>query len=108
MNTSSHHAAIYCAPPLTSENDAVLGEIHQMRKELRHVLRTPRRWEGLSEDLVLGRYALVAMASSSRLSSMVSRRLSSAIARRVAATCGSGGCGLAIGRPSSPRPNFRK
>ena len=24
----------------------VLGEIHRMRKDLRHVLRTPRRWEG--------------------------------------------------------------
>ena len=24
----------------------VLGEIHQMRKDLRYVLRTPRRWEG--------------------------------------------------------------
>ena len=46
MNTSSHHAAIYCPPPLTREDDAVLSEIHQMRKELRHVLRTPRRWEG--------------------------------------------------------------
>jgi Fic family protein len=46
MNTSSHQAAIYTAPPLRSEDDAVLGEIHQMRKELRHVLRTPRRWEG--------------------------------------------------------------
>src|SRR5260370_29785903 len=46
MNTSSRHAAIYRAPPLTSDDDTVLAEIHQMRKELRHVLRTPRRWEG--------------------------------------------------------------
>src|ERR1700759_5308598 len=46
MNTSSHQAAIYTAPLLRSEDDAVLGEIHQMRKELRHALRTPRRWEG--------------------------------------------------------------
>jgi Fic family protein len=46
MNASSHHAVIYTAPPLTSEDDVVLGEIHQMRKQLRHVLRTPRRWEG--------------------------------------------------------------
>src|SRR3984957_8311121 len=46
MNTPSHHAVIYRAPPLTSEDDAVLGEIHRMRKDLRHVLRTPRRWEG--------------------------------------------------------------
>jgi Fic family protein len=46
MNTTSHQAVIYTAPPLGSEDDAVLGEIHQMRKELRHVLRTPRRWQG--------------------------------------------------------------
>ena len=46
MNTSSHHTAIYRAPPLTGDDDAILSEIHQMRKELRHVLRTPRRWEG--------------------------------------------------------------
>ncbi len=46
MNTSSPHLKIYQAPPLTSEDEAVLNEIHQMRKELRHVLRTPRRWEG--------------------------------------------------------------
>jgi Fic family protein len=46
MNTSSHHAAIYTAPPLTREDDAVLSEIHQMRRNLRHVLRTPTRWQG--------------------------------------------------------------
>jgi Fic family protein len=46
MNVSSHHAVIYSAPPLTREDDAVLGEIHQMRKDLRHVLRTPMRWQG--------------------------------------------------------------
>jgi Fic family protein len=46
MNTSSTHPVIYAAPPLTSEDKAVLSEIHQMRKELRHVLRTPKRWEG--------------------------------------------------------------
>src|SRR5580698_10377121 len=46
MNATSHHLAIYTAPPLTSEDDVVLGEIHQMRKDLRKVLRTPRRWEG--------------------------------------------------------------
>lgn len=46
MNTSTHQEAIYRAPPLTSEDDAVLGEIHQMRKSLRQVLRTPRRWQG--------------------------------------------------------------
>jgi Fic family protein len=46
MNTSSHHAVIYTAPPLTREDDAVLNDIHQMRKNLRHVLRTPTRWQG--------------------------------------------------------------
>jgi Fic family protein len=46
MNASSHHPALYTAPPLTSEDDAVLGEIHQMRKDLRYALRVPRRWEG--------------------------------------------------------------
>src|ERR1700679_4013249 len=46
MNVTSHHPVLYTAPPLTSEDDAVLGEIHQMRKELRYVLRMPRRWEG--------------------------------------------------------------
>jgi Fic family protein len=46
MNTSLRHEAIYSAPPLRSEDDAVLGELHRMRKELRQVLRTPRRWQG--------------------------------------------------------------
>jgi Fic family protein len=46
MNTSSPHAAIYRGPPLTRDDDDILSGIHQMRKELRHVLRTPRRWEG--------------------------------------------------------------
>src|ERR1700728_2569727 len=46
INMASHQEVIYSAPPLRSEDDAVLGEIHRMRKELRHVLRTPRRWQG--------------------------------------------------------------
>ena len=46
MNTTSHHPVLYTAPPLTSEDEVVLGEIHRMRKDLRNVLRTPRRWEG--------------------------------------------------------------
>jgi Fic family protein len=46
MNTTSHHAIIFTAPTLTREDDAVLSEIHQMRKNLRHVLRTPTRWQG--------------------------------------------------------------
>lgn len=40
------HPVLYTAPSLTSEDEGVLGEIHRMRKDLRHVLRTPRRWEG--------------------------------------------------------------
>lgn len=43
---SSSGETIYQAPALTSEDLAVLTEIHQMRKALRHVLRTPRRWQG--------------------------------------------------------------
>jgi Fic family protein len=46
MNTSTTQVAIYSAPPLTSEDDAVLGEIHEMRRSLRHILRVPRRWQG--------------------------------------------------------------
>jgi Fic family protein len=46
MNTTSSHPPLYNAPPLTSEDESVLSEIHKMRKDLRNVLRTPRRWEG--------------------------------------------------------------
>src|ERR1700761_6941659 len=46
MKTSSHHLDLYAAPPLRSADELVLDEIHRMRKELRHILRTPRRWEG--------------------------------------------------------------
>jgi Fic family protein len=55
MNASSHHVVLYTAPTLTSEDDAVLGEIHQMRRELRHVLRTPRRWDGSLRRSALAR-----------------------------------------------------
>ena len=55
MNVTSHQAAIYSAPPLTTEDESVLGEIHRMRKELRHVLRTPRRWEGVLRRSALAR-----------------------------------------------------
>jgi Fic family protein len=55
MNTASHHAVIYSAPALTTEDEAVLSEIHRMRKELRHVLRTPRRWEGVLRRSALAR-----------------------------------------------------
>jgi Fic family protein len=46
MNLSSHRFALYSPPALRSEDNDVLGEIHHMRKELRHVLRTPSRWQG--------------------------------------------------------------
>jgi Fic family protein len=55
MNSSSHQAVLYTAPTLTSEDETVLGEIHQMRRELRHVLRTPRRWEGSLRRSALAR-----------------------------------------------------
>jgi Fic family protein len=45
MNATIYHPPLYTAPPLRSEDEVALGEIHQMRKDLRHVLRTPRRWE---------------------------------------------------------------
>src|SRR5579872_2067426 len=46
MKSTTEHPLLYTTPPLTSEDQAVLGEIHQMRKDMRHMLRTPRRWEG--------------------------------------------------------------
>lgn len=46
MNATSHQPTLYTAPPLTSEDEVVLGEIHRMRRDLRNMLRTPRRWEG--------------------------------------------------------------
>ncbi|MFI7617692.1 Fic family protein [Nonomuraea terrae] len=46
MKTSSRHPAIYVTPALTTEDRSVLSEIHQMRKQLRHVLKTPKRWQG--------------------------------------------------------------
>jgi Fic family protein len=55
MNTTSHHGFLYTAPPLTSEDESVLREIHLMRKDLRFVLRTPRRWEGVLRRSALAR-----------------------------------------------------
>src|ERR1700722_5800911 len=55
MNATSRQVALYAAPALTAEDEAVLREIHQMRKELRHVLRTPRRWEGVLRRSALAR-----------------------------------------------------
>jgi Fic family protein len=55
MNASTHQEVLYAPPPLTSEDEAALGEIHQMRKQLRHLLRTPRRWEGVLRRSALAR-----------------------------------------------------
>ncbi|HWG25951.1 Fic family protein [Actinospica sp.] len=46
MKESTRQPSIYVAPTLSSEDLAVLAEIHQMRKTLQHLLRTPRRWQG--------------------------------------------------------------
>ena len=46
MNQSTPRETVYGTPVLTGEDQTVLGEIQRMRKEMRHVLRTPRRWEG--------------------------------------------------------------
>lgn len=37
---------IYEMPALTASDEAVIAEIHSMRTELAHTLRTPRRWQG--------------------------------------------------------------
>jgi Fic family protein len=55
VNATSHDPVLSTAPPLTSEDEAVLAEIHLMRKDLRHVLRTPRRWEGVLRRSALAR-----------------------------------------------------
>ncbi len=55
MIATSRHPVLYTVPPLTSEDEVVLGEIHRMRKDLRHVLRTPRRWEGVRRRSALAR-----------------------------------------------------
>src|ERR1700722_12827882 len=46
MNAAYSQPLIYSAPALTREDDGVLGEIHQMRKDLRFILRIPTRWQG--------------------------------------------------------------
>jgi len=55
MNASTPHPRLYTIPPLRSEDEAVLAEIYGMRKALRHVLRTPRRWEGVLRRNALAR-----------------------------------------------------
>lgn len=46
---------IYASPPLTSEDRAVLAEIHEMRRSLASVLRAPRRWQGGLRRTMLAR-----------------------------------------------------
>lgn len=46
MNASSSHPLVYAPPVLTTEDQAVLAEIHQIRRALRHQLRRPKRWQG--------------------------------------------------------------
>jgi Fic family protein len=55
MNATTSHPSLYTAPPMRNEDELVLGEIHQLRKDLRHVLRTPRRWEGSLRRSALAR-----------------------------------------------------
>ena len=37
---------IYGSPPLTAEDQEILTQIHEMRRELASALRAPRRWQG--------------------------------------------------------------
>ena len=47
--------AIYTSPPLTSDDAAVLDEIHAMRQTLAAMLRVPKRWEGGLRRTMLAR-----------------------------------------------------
>ncbi|MDG4792838.1 Fic family protein [Micromonospora sp. WMMD1082] len=49
---------IYATPELTSKDRSVLGEIHEMRRTLADVLRTPRRWTGGLRKTMLARAIL--------------------------------------------------
>lgn len=46
---------IYANPPLTREDQMVLTEIHEMRRQLANVLRAPRRWQGGLRRTMLAR-----------------------------------------------------
>jgi len=46
---------IYASPPLTSEDQEVLAQIHEMRQQLASVLRAPRRWQGGLRRTMLAR-----------------------------------------------------
>lgn len=49
------NVVIYASPPLTSEDQEVLAQIHQMRQHLAGVLRAPRRWQGGLRRTMLAR-----------------------------------------------------
>ncbi len=46
---------IYQTPPLTTDDETVLAEIHEMRRALALVLRAPRRWRGGLRRTMLAR-----------------------------------------------------
>jgi Fic family protein len=53
--TSGQLPSIYTPPPLTSEDLAVLSEIHDMRRDLAMALRVPKRWNGGLRRTMLAR-----------------------------------------------------
>jgi Fic family protein len=55
VETSRHAGPIYTSPPLTIEDSAVLGEIHEMRRSLEANLRPVRRWNGVLRRTQLAR-----------------------------------------------------
>lgn len=46
---------LFRTPDLGPDEKSVLAEIHAMREELRHVLGTPRRWQGMLRRTLLAR-----------------------------------------------------
>lgn len=48
-------AMIYESPSLTTEDQSVLAEVHEMRRQLASVLRAPRRWQGGLRRTMLAR-----------------------------------------------------
>lgn len=47
--------ALFRTPALNAADQAVLAEIHAMHEDLRHILGTPRRWQGMLRRSLLGR-----------------------------------------------------
>jgi Fic family protein len=46
---------IFASPPPTREDEEVLAQVHEMRRELASVLRVPRRWQGGLRRTMLAR-----------------------------------------------------